>query len=472
MSTGAVSAPTYRIAFSADGRAQVAGRAGVVVPDQRYYVGDRVIAHAFATHIPADLADLVDVALAAYLADRLAPRRPPSADRYHLHWNRRLHLTLPVRDVRRWRDPLLLSRLRQVLALLTEDAWAFDFVPRPGERRIAEMQGYLLPDRPVPPLSVALFSGGLDSLAGLCHQLAARPADSFVLFAGGTSPRVIGAQRSLAAALQARLGRAIVPVVVPFGLRQRGKRQYDGDERTQRTRAFVFQCLGAATALLAGSNNLEIYEHGIGALNLPYTAAQMGTQATRATDPRVLAAMADFVSLAIDRPFAFWLPFLALTKAEVAARVRELGLAHLIRHTFSCDGFPQRIAGHPQCGVCTSCLLRRQALHAAGLEGYDDRDAYVHDVLAERVRLPVAKLYPLRAMLDQVSTLRRALDGPNPWAGLSHAYPQLLEVASCLAPLTARADAEQQIVDLYQRYCDEWRRFPVQDAGGAASRAA
>lgn len=472
MNSGAVSIPSYRIAFSADGRARIAGRSGAVIPDQRYYIGDQVIAHAFATHIPADLADLVDVALAAHLADRLSPRRPPSADRYHFHWNRHLHLTLPVRDVRRWRGPRLQSRLQQVLALLTEDAWEFDFVARPGERRVAEIQGYLFPDRPAPPLSVALFSGGLDSLAGLCHQLAARPADSFVLFAGGTSRRIIGAQRSLAAELHARLGRAIVPVVVPCGLRQRGKRQYDGDERTQRTRAFVFQCLGAATALLAGSNALEIYEHGIGALNLPYTAAQLGTHSTRATDPRVLAAMADFVSLALDRPFSFRLPFLAFTKAELAASVRDLGLAELIRRTFSCDGFPQRIAGRPQCGVCTSCLLRRQALHAAGLEGHDDRDAYVSDVLGERERLPAAKLYPLRAMLDQVNTLRRALDGPNPWAALSYRYPQLLEVASCLAPLLGSADVGQQIVDLYRRYCDEWRHFPVRAANDVASRAA
>jgi hypothetical protein len=466
-------AAAYRIAFSADGQAQIAGRGGVATPDQRFYIGDKVIAHAFATRIPAYLADLVDVALAVYLADRLAPRRAPSADRYHLHWNRYLHLTLPVRDVRRWRDPLLQTRLRDVLALLTEDAWEFDFVPRSGQRRIAEMQGYLFPNRPQAPLSAALFSGGLDSLAGLCHQLAVRPDHSFVLFCGGTSQRSIGVQRTLASVLPIRLKRSITPVVVPFGLRQRGKRQYDGDERTQRSRAFAFQCLGAATAALAGGEELEIYEHGIGALNLPYTAAQLGTQSTRATDPRVLAAMGDFVSLAIDQPFAFRLPFFAFTKAELCASVRDASLVDLIRRTFSCDGFPQRVAGRPQCGLCTSCLLRRQALHAAELADHDARDSYVADVLAEEGRLTAAKSYPLRAMLDQVDTLRRALDESDPWSSLSRAYPQLLEVASCLAATgLTRADTERRIVDLYRRYCDEWRHFPVRRAGSIAAHAA
>lgn len=249
-------------------------------------------------------------------------------------------------------------------------------------------------------------------------------------------------------------------VVAPFGLRQRSKRRYDGDERTQRTRAFVFRCMGAGTAVLADSSELEIYEHGI------------GTQSTRANDPRVLAAMADFVSLAIDRPFAFRLPFLGLTKAELAAGVQHPGFGELIRRIFSCDGFPQRVIGHPQCGLCTSCVLRRQALHAAGLAEYDARDSYVSDVLAEESCLPAAKLCPLRSMLDQVNTLRRALAGPEPWANLSRAFPQLLEVASCLAaPGGARADIERQIVDLYRRYCDEWRHFPVQRAG-TSTRAA
>lgn len=467
------SVAAYRIVFSPDGQARITGRGDSVTLDQRYYIGDKVIAHTFASRIPADLADLVDVALAVYLADRLAPRRAPSADRYHLHWNRHLHLTLPVRDVWRWRDTLVQTRLRDVLALLTEDTWEFDFVPRPGERRIAEMQEYLFPDRPTAPLAVALFSGGLDSLAGLCHQLAARPDQSFVLFCGGTSQRAIGAQRDLTRSLPIRLKRSITPVVVPFGLRQRGRRQYDGDERTQRSRAFAFQCLGAVTAVLAGGDALEIYEHGIGALNLPYTAAQLGAQSTRATDPRVLAAMGDFVSLAIDRPFAFRLPFLTLTKAELCSSVRGVGLEDLIRRTFSCDGFPQRVAGRSQCGLCTSCLLRRQALHAAGLKEHDALDSYVHDVLAEEHSVPSAKLYPLRAMLDQVETLRRALNGPDPWADLSRAYPQLVDVVACLAnPSNPLRSAEQQIVDLYRHYCDEWQHFPVRRAGDGAARAA
>jgi 7-cyano-7-deazaguanine synthase in queuosine biosynthesis len=35
--------------------------------------------------------------------------------------------------------------------------------------------------------------------------------------------------------------------------------------------------------------------------------------------------------------------------------------------TVSCDtGFSARVPHHAPCGTCTSCILRRQALHAAG----------------------------------------------------------------------------------------------------------
>ncbi len=465
-------AAAYHIAFAADGCAHVEGDNTSAKLDQRYFIGDRVIAHAFSARIPAMLADLVDVALAVYLGDRLVPRRPRDADRYHLHWNRRLRLTIPVRDPGRWRAPALQARLRAVLAILTEDDWAFDFVPKTGPGRPAELQEYLFAARPDGPITAALFSGGLDSFAGLCHQLAARPGDHFVLFCGGTNRRALGMQRALTAALPLTTGRSITSMIVPFGLRRRGPRGYDGDERTQRARGFVFQCLGAATALQAGVRDLAIYEPGIGALNLPYTAAQLGAQSTRATDPRVLAAMGDFISAAVGRPFHLRLPFFGLTKAELCASVREVGLAGHIRDTFSCDGFPQRVAGRPQCGICTSCLLRRQALHVAGLADYDSWEGYRTNVFGTE---PVAsaRLHAWRAMHDQVAVLRLALADPDPWHGLCFAFPQLLEVAACLTePGPARTALTRRIVALYRRYCDEWRELPTRHGGARAIRAA
>lgn len=60
------------------------------------------------------------------------------------------------------------------------------------------------------------------------------------------------------------------------------------------------------------------------------------------------------------------------TKAEMCHVLKKTGLDTLIRTTISCDSFPLRISGSPaQCGICTSCLLRRCSLHAAGLDSAD-----------------------------------------------------------------------------------------------------
>ena len=464
---------SYRIAFTDDGRAHMDAAGGPVRVDTLYRVGDDVIARAFGARLPQELADLIDVALAVYVADRLSRRRPPGADRYQLHWGRRFELRLPVRDPDRWRDAALGGRLREALALFTEDDWRFDFVPRSSHRRAAETQEFLFPTQPSAPGTVALFSGGLDSLAGLGSELLGRARDSFVLVCGGTNLRTMGVQRELAQALRLRLGRDITPLIVPFGLRQRGGRQYDGDERTQRSRGFVFQALGAVVAIMAGADSLAVYEHGVGAINLPYTAAQLGAQSTRAAHPLALSAMGDFIALATGRRLVFRLPAHFVTKGQLCGSLPELGLADLIGRTVSCDGFPQRVAGRPQCGLCTSCLLRRQALHAAGLAEHDAPGGYVHDVLDPALQLPPAKLYPLRAMLDQVGALRRALDRPEPWRALSRAYPQLVEIAASAATaIESPAAVEARLVGLYRRYCAEWDDFPVRLSARTMSPAA
>jgi hypothetical protein len=452
---GIVGPATYRLTFTPDGCAHLVPDKGPVELYNHYHVGDEKIAQAFGSTLPAELADLVDVALAVYVADRRSRRRLPAADRYHLHWTRQFHIRLPLRDPERWHDGTLAARLSDVLEFFTEDQWHFDFVPRSGDRRPSETQGFLFRTLPRAPVTAALFSGGLDSLAGLCRELVDRPRDSFVLFSGSTNQRTGSIQRHLARKVYSWLDREIIPVIVPFGLHQRGRR-YDGDERTQRSRGFVFLALGAATAIMAGTDNLAVYENGVGAINLPYTDAQLGTHNTRTAHPLALAAMGDLISRATGRQFVFRSPFLFATKGQLCSSLGELGLGDLVSQTITCNGFPQRVAGRSQCGLCTSCLLRRQALYVAGLGAFDMPGAYRWDIFEPRMRVSDAKLYPFQAMLDQVFRMRQALDAQEPWQALSRNYPQLVEVAASVAATgQALAYVEKQLVELYRRYCDE-----------------
>ncbi|HEX8276776.1 MAG TPA: hypothetical protein VF615_29320 [Longimicrobiaceae bacterium] len=462
--------PSYDLTFAPDGTLYVQGSASSVVPCHQFKVGDYVLSHVFESELPVALSDLISVASAVYLADRVCPRRLPGQDRYDLAWTRRIRVTLPVRDILRWQDAAMQEILREVLQFYTEDEWDFEFLPLNNVPQSRAIQASLFPvaNR---VQHAALFSGGLDSLAGLCQELIDLPSDGFLLFAANTSPRTQGVQAKLSTLLRERTKRVVEPCFVPIGLRKRGPRAQNRDETSQRSRGFVFAAFGAVTALMGGLNQLSIYENGVGAVNLPYTRAQIGVHLTRATHPLALQKMSAFVSRATGAEFKFLLPFLFTTKGQLCRSIAELQLGPLVDLSVSCDGFPQRIEGQPQCGLCTSCLLRRQAIYAAGLMSFDNPAHYREDIFSSLNHLPAAKLYPFRAMLYQVARLREAIASPDPWASLCTMYPQLMEISLELRDnMPASGSVEDQLIAMYKRYCDEWEQLPARPPRGEPLR--
>jgi hypothetical protein len=190
-----------------------------------------------------------------------------------------------------------------------------------------------------------------------------------------------------------------------------------------------------------------VFENGIGAYNLPYVRSQIGPMATRAMHPRTLGLFARLVSLLTDRPFIVTNPSLWLTKAELLSRVSDADSEALVS-SVSCDsGFASRVGAGALCGRCTSCLLRRQSLLAAGLAAVDAAGDYRLDVCAGQP----SHLPELDAMVWQVVRLREALADSRPWTRLVRAFPELLD-----APATVLEDGRTQLVRLYRAYCAEW----------------
>lgn len=116
--------------------------------------------------------------------------------------------------------------------------------------------------------------------------------------------------------------------------------------------------------------------------------------------------------------------------------------------------------GYTHCGLCTSCLLRRQGLDLAGL-GDIDRESgiYKDDLLAAPNAFRSEKLHGLRAMDHQWKRLAWALGGGEPWQQLSREFPQLVEVAAVAPKVQESPLVEDQLVGLYRRYVDEWAAF-------------
>jgi hypothetical protein len=262
--TLSVQPPSYTLDFTFDtiGRPLVAVAGESYATRVSYEVHDEAIVRVSRLPLPAELADLIDIALAVYTADRICSRRRSHADLYHRQWTRNFHVNIPVRDPVLWSGDQLKEMLEGTLWWLTEDNWSFRFTARTRGWRTAELQSQLLPSQPTLPLTVALFSGGLDSLAGICLEAVEAYRGALVLLSGSTSFEARSLHHWLIHQVRCQTGHEILSIPVTFRIKDRPAALRE--ESTQRSRGFIFLILGAITALEAGGHDLQIYENGVG----------------------------------------------------------------------------------------------------------------------------------------------------------------------------------------------------------------
>jgi 7-cyano-7-deazaguanine synthase in queuosine biosynthesis len=356
-----------------------------------------------------------------------------------------------LRAPSRSRPPVAAENLlTELLTWLTDDSWSLEFCQLPeGAGPLDESQGFLFDTVPGDSVPV-LFSGGLDSAAGLAAHLLSGNA---VAISVDTNNWMQHVQARVLSDLQALSVHQCVP------LRYRVSVGRSSVETSQRSRGMLFLAVGIATAWALRQDRLRVFENGIGAINLPYLRSQFGSQATRSMHPRTLRLMKQLAAAVSSRPFHLEAPALKTTKAQLIEMVPAVAEPALAL-TVSCDtGFSARVRDHAPCGACTSCLLRRQALHAAGKADLDKADAY-------RDSSPVRSV-ALQAMLWQVARIRACLDQADPWTTLVSEFPEILDTAP-LAP----AD----VTSLYRSYIREWdsiqSSFPVSSQLGRQGKAA
>jgi queuosine biosynthesis protein QueC len=242
-----------------------------------------------------------------------------------------------------------------------------------------------------------------------------------------TNTRQQGAQRAQLNRLRSKTSAHICHVAIPYGLHWAGINAEGKEESSQRTRGFLFLTLGAVSAIAAGTKELFLYENGVGTINLPYDGTQVGTYNSRATHPSTLLRMQDFIKALTGQEFSIVNPFLFFTKAEMCRHVAVQELGELLALTFSCDGFSVRAKKRGQCGSCTSCLLRRQAIEFAGLSRYD-QNGYLNDLASPPFAGSDNQLHDLRAMNWQAHRIREAVSRANPWEALVSEFIELQKV--------------------------------------------
>ena len=319
--------------------------------------------------------DLLYIAAGIYAVDRLT-RRTTLAQSERICRN--FDLTIAVRDLQFWQQETVTKQIEELVRFLTDEDWTLAF------RAAGSQDGENRHQHPLPlpstyqPTRAALYSGGLDSAAGLANQLISGIED-YVLVTVGHQSLVRKKSERQIATLQGSLGvRPLLHSIVVTRLRGRDY-PLTRQERTQRTRSLLFATSAIAVAAAFDIERIDVFENGVGSINVPLmTGALFGGLTTRGSHPTFLKRISELGAAVLERPVYFKLPFIHLTKAQMLKPLRQYGLELWAQSSRSCIHTSWRVAGKSHCGTCPACIERRQAFAAAGIP---EADYYSIDVL-------------------------------------------------------------------------------------------
>lgn len=390
------------------------------------------------THV----SDIFTLATVIHVVDRMAVR----------HGDEVCHIYIKASA---WHPDLLASSkvdqcLCEILNYYTGDRWHFEWRQRKKNIPRSPQYQFDWSER----TEVALWSGGLDSGAGLINRFASNsPTTHYLLVGTGANDNAIGLQRQAADEISSLTSKEIKLLQVPIHITNN---RHLPKASSGRARGVTFGLIGAACAYLHSQSHLHVYENGVGAINLPYCAAEVGLDHSRSVHPAALHLMNELLTFLLDKHFTILNPFLFITKAELCSSlIQSPKLIGLIKKTTSCDS-PHRQADLPsQCGYCTSCLLRRQALAINQIE--DPTPYAIHSKSPDE-----SFAYQLYLMRHQAKTIIDCLSHDDPWYAFRNQFPEIdkvfvSEVMSCLGTNEA---VRESILNLYRKYAREWLSLP------------
>lgn len=395
---------------------------------------------------PEVVADLLDLATAILTVDRLSVQAQNQPEK-------RLYILLPVRNPEHMNHSDVKDKLHNLLYWATGKHWDFEFIKRCLKGRMIETQAPLpLFDDVVRP--VALWSGGLDALAGLNVQLKQNPGLEYQLLGSGSNDQVFHAQKAIFEQLlrqplmSRRLNLCQVPIKFSYssGLKK---------NKISRARGIVFMLVGAAYAFLNRQSYLEIYENGIGALNLPYRASEIGLDHSRGVHPLTLFYVSRLLSSLFQTSFEVKNPFQFWTKAEMCSYISD---PLLVSWTSSCDSKHRKPEAR-QCGYCTSCVLRRISLMVAEIP---DTSNYITNH-KKRSELDQEKKKAFLSMAFQARKLREKCFLPNKesnqWENFSGLYPDIDDAIEQIydTQFKKQLEVKNKTLNLYHKYSREWQ---------------
>ena len=326
-------------------------------------------------YLPDRILDLLELAAYVYCADRMTSRGPKDAVEYHA-WARSFHFVVRVRDYDFWNDSEVSAWLSRALQFMTGDReYTFSFQAGHSTPKTSMFDEEQFQIGTTQNLNVALFSGGLDSLAGVINHLETTD-EQVCLVSHQSQPGTVKTQRRLVIALKNHYPGRIFHYT--FACHLKGIRAV---EETQRSRAFLYTSIAFAIAQAFGQGGFTVYENGITGINFARRADLTGARASRTTHPRTIHHIKAFFSLLGEGAVQIQLPFLWKTKTDVLALIKDGAHPELIPSSVSCSKTFQNLGQATHCGGCSQCVDRRFAAYASRADDIDDSGIYAQDII-------------------------------------------------------------------------------------------
>lgn len=400
----------------------------------------------FGEDLTARQVDLIRIATAVYVADAWSRRK------MSFNGVRNPNLKIEVLNPSFWSKPDTTDLLKSCVDFVSGgDDWEFNFVAAKNVRHDRCANLFRNYDHDA---LVALYSGGLDSSSGLALRAAAQPGRLIVPV---TIRHQMQKSRLLRNHFKLLMDRGVLKPrdfnqfqAGAFIRNERVKRQCKEQFReiTHRCRPLLFMTVAGLVANSFTATEVEVFESGIGSINLPLVPGPADYRTTRSTHPTFLRLLSALVSEVNGAAIKYVLPFADKTKAEMVEMVKELELDELACRSVSCIIHPLRRRGWQQCGQCPACVFRRQAMLTAGIP--EDKNTYGTDLFTEADparTIPAKHMRWVKAFHEQVARLAELDSGIVPAS--FRRYLKATGVATDDAQIASHAE-------VYRRYRQEW----------------
>ncbi|MBN8698841.1 MAG: hypothetical protein J0L54_04460 [Chitinophagales bacterium] len=332
----------------------------------------------------------MEIAGYVYAADRMVKRGSPDAVEYH-SWSREMRFFIKVRDYDFWKKKNVNQKLSDALTFVSGDlSYSFTFIKGgkdTGQANLYDVEGISLHKRE--NSVVALFSGGLDSLAGALEVLETTDKNLILISHRSNNSAITQIQGGVFGMLNKDYPGRIQ--YFPFYCNLHGERAV---EETQRSRIFLYTAIAHSLSSLASEEEILVFENGITSINFYKRQDQINARSSRTTHPKALHLLEDFYTMVGGKRHYIRHPFLYNTKTDIFNKIKRFGKAHYINSTISCTKTFLTFENNSQathCGGCSQCIDRRFAAFASGLE---DEDAiYDVDISKDSIKSDEARIH-------------------------------------------------------------------------------